>query len=1781
MNISHTHFFPPRLDSNSCTLIFEKLKFNMETTALEFIPLNNALCDGDVDKVSALLGSGECNVNCADSNGFTPLHIACELGHSDMVRVLVSEFKADTAIQNNNGITALMLATLHGHVQVVQALLCEHQCAVDVKDNKGDTILHYACQGGSVSLVQTLIQEYKADVNAYDDLKYTPLSIAVLYGNLEVALSLINNFGCDLNVRDCLGRSLLHNACQGGSVSLVQTLIQEHTADVNACDDQKHTPLSIAALYGNAKVALCLIVNYGCDLNVRGNIGMSILHNACEGGSVSLVQTLIREHKADINDRDDHNNLPLHVAAFTGKAEIALSLINDFACDPNTRGNIGRSLLHNACQGGSVNLVQTLIQEHKADVNACDDLKYTPLSIAALSGKAEVALSLISNFGCDPNVRDHLGRSLLHNACQGGSVNLVQTLIQEHKADVNACDDLKYTPLSIAALSGKAEVALSLISNFGCDPNVRDHLGRSLLHNACEGGSVSLVQTLIQKHKADINARDDLNDTPLCVAALYGKAEVALSLISNFGCDPNATGNIGQSVLHNACAGGSVSLVQTLICEHKACVNARDDQNNMPLHVAASGKTEVALSLINNLCCDPNVKGNLDRSLLHIACQGGCIRLVQTLIRVYKFNINDRDNENNTPLIIAAGKGRAEIALSLINDFGCDPNVRGNIGRSLLHYACQGGSVSLVQTLIREHKADVNARDDQNNTPLHVAAFSGKADVAFSLINDFGCDPNMRGNIGRSLLHNACIGGSLSLVQTLIRVYNSNIHDRDNESNTSLFAAAGSGKADVTLSLINDFSCDPNIVKGKQGRSLLHFACEGGSVSLVQTLIQDHKADINARDDTNITPFNVAAIHGHEKVVNYMIDDLSCDPTMSYSNLDRPLILFACQRGSVNFIKTLVLNYKADVNACDKLNYTPLNLSACMGNAEVTLTLLNEFGCDPNVKGYLGKSLLHDACHGGNVHLVQTLIRDHNADINARDDQGITPLHLAAYRGNADVALCLIKEFGCNINTTGYFGKSLLHDACEGGSLTLVHYLLPSISVLCINNEGNTPLHICSSFGHSQCVEALLLSNAPLLLRNNRGHTPIDLATGLARSVLEQFLISNRQKRQIDYNAVLGLAEKKYSGEHAITRLFVIGDPCSGKSTLVESLKRDGFFQKIRRIPEQAVPAHTAGIVPSIHASKSLGRVIFYDFAGDPEYYSSHAAILESLASSKTGNNLIVIVVDLRKESISSILHYWFLFIQNQKFQTKLSLILIGSHSDLLSKKQILDGKNLFYKFSSNLNVEKVEHFLLDCRKPGSKKISDFQNKLSSWKSLSPKFSLSRDASLLLGLFEKDFNNVTACPMQDVLSHIEDSGVCLPIETEPLHHILSELHDIGVLLLLGAHTDDNCYVILKSSKLTNEVHKLLFSQSALRSLNDKYKGAHGYSFNIGILPDSVLKEILPPYISKQCLTYLQYCQEITSADISAFPSLTQCDPACQSFVFFPALCSVDKSSVSLSSSCDLTYTCAWLAHCSGDSDYFPSRFLHVLLLRLVFQFTLSFPAESQRQGASQDSSHFQRGCTMWKTGVHWLMTEGVECMVELVDSCKGVVVTAKSKQDTAENCVSVFNKIISCVMQAKTEFCHNISPHFFLLGSTNEEDYQNPDNQFAMSNVESALQQPEQEWVLSVSRKGRMEHSKLSCMQTVTLWHCIFPIGFTSVLHYLKGIVSELYSLGIGLMLPTPVLEEIEENNQKDVAGKRRDLVRRWMSSTSNPCWWHLVQALKNLERRDISDEIEESHGKS
>ena len=681
----------------------------------------------------------------------------------------------------------------------------------------------------------------------------------------------------------------------------------------------------------------------------------------------------------------------------------------------------------------------------------------------------------------------------------------------------------------------------------------------------------------------------------------------------------------------------------------------------------------------------------------------------------------------------------------------------------------------------------------------------------------------------------------------------------------------------------------------------------------------------------------------------------------------------------------------------------------------------------------------------------------------------------------------------------------------------------------------------------------------------------------------------NKRKIFSQYAVVQRHAKKRYSLPEPITRAFVVGNPGAGKSSLVEALKREGLLDSFKRVSESSVPPHTAGIVPSIHTSKHYGRVLFYDFAGDAEYYSSHAAILENLASSRKGDNVFILVMDMRGEmaEIKKIFHYWLSFIQHQQFQgQKPRLIVVGSHVDELSKYVAkARGKNL-QMFCDSIDSEAVQmsaRFMLDCCKPKSQQIAEIRTLMSKLTADSPRFKLSFQASILLGVLDKDFSNVPACSIATLLAHIKETGIDFPTDTHLIHPIIVELHDLGLLFLIDSSNRESSSVVLSMSQLTNIVHKSLFSEEAILKASFEKEGL-SFSFSAGIIPQSILAKILPENITKECLVQLQYCQEISHAEAHVFPSLKVSDSTDQSFLFFPALCNADQSEVEWVTPPDLSYGIGWLARCTDPCDYLSPRFHHVLMLRLVFKFTLSaHPQADQVSSGSPDLSHFQRRCRVWKTGVHWLMEEGVECMVELAGSNREVVVLTRSTKDRAENCAAVFNDIVSCVMEAKAEFCHSVRLEFFLLDSTSEADYLSADNLFAMRDVERVLTSADgrAEVIVSTSGKRQMEHSKLLCLRNFTLWYSLFPMDFKSVLHYVKDVVRELYMLGLYLGIPQGILDAIEVDNRTDVCKMRRELVKGWMSSSLDPpCWWHLVEALHAAERGTLAQKIAMDYGK-
>ena len=886
----------------------------------------------------------------------------------------------------------------------------------------------------------------------------------------------------------------------------------------------------------------------------------------------------------------------------------------------------------------------------------------------------------------------------------------------------------------------------------------------------------------------------------------------------------------------------------------------------------------------------------------------------------------------------------------------------------------------------------------------------------------------------------------------------------------------------------------------------------------------------------------------------------------------------ACKRGHLNVARVLIGTFKADMTIQNwNDGATALMLALKYGHDNVAHTLLEDYQCPVDIRDRDGNTVLHYACAANAKQSVKTLIQKYKVHTDSRKRNNDTPLHEAALHGQQEVALALIQEFGCDVNIKGRRGGSALHYACVGGHVDMVKCLSKYISPLVVDDYGNTPLHNCCEWGNSECVEALLALNAPVLIRNNSGKTPKDVADYSIEPVLEQHM--RNSTFLVRYDNILKHAKKTYSSLEHITRIFVLGNPGAGKSSFIATLKREGFFESLWRVSESSVPLHTAGIVPSIHTSKHYGRVLFYDFAGDAEYYSSHAAILENLACTSKGDNIFIIVVDLREDShkISCLLNYWVSFIQYQLFkERKPKLVILGSHLDLVKGGKVDEFEKLC-KEAENGDFEFTGCYTLDCCQPRSREVSLVVQHITTLVKDSPRYSISHgsNASVLLGLLEMDFQHVTACSIQTIISHIEDTKVCLPGDLQTL---LFELHEFGLLFMIKG--DNDVQLVLNRSRLTHDVHQLLFSEEAIERLREKSGNAS--LFHVGIISEAVLSEVLPAHITKEILIQLQYCQVIPHKDVGTFSSSDQCDSSVQSYLFFPALCSADKSDIAWVTPPDLSYSIGWLARCTDSRDYFPPRFHHVLFLRLVHRFTPKVSVAATPSGsADQHTGPHQYRCTMWKTGLHWSMREGVECIVEIVHDNRGVVIRVNSESGKAEVCATVIKELIQCVLEAKAEFCHTVRPQFFLLNSTSEADYLNPDNLFAMSEVNLALTSEGLDVILSAEGKGKMKCSKVLWMRKLTYWDSLFPITIQDVLHYSKDIVRDTYDFGLYLNLPPHVLEALQvKYYPTDVIRMKREVVKEWMSSSQTPpCWCTLAEALRTVGKVNMAAQVQEEHG--
>ena len=365
--------------------------------------------------------------------------------------------------------------------------------------------------------------------------------------------------------------------------------------------------------------------------------------------------------------------------------------------------------------------------------------------------------------------------------------------------------------------------------------------------------------------------------------------------------------------------------------------------------------------------------------------------------------------------------------------------------------------------------------------------------------------------------------------------------------------------------------------------------------------------DISGYIITYLRPYTAKLHQNIDIVVHLLTACEECDPNMLNREGDTPLHIAAREN------KTVALSHLLDHKQCDpnvqnKEGDTPLHIVVVDNQTAAVSQLITHKRCNLNVQNVKGDTPLHIAVTVGNLQLCEMLMTKVD-NVNTLNEAHLTPVLAAIKHKRPSIAKALLQHKKCDLSLHDSDGNTALHLACIGGEtqsemVVIAKHLLITVDPLCVNSAGQTPTELTTNY---ELIQAM------------------------------SFFIECKTKHAVQ----------------SYIKVFFIGNPETGKSTLIKAvLTAESQSQWWKRLPKQArliknVPPHTAGIIPTTFRSKTFGNTVLYDLAGQIEYYTSHAAVIQTTVISTPPAFIIVVNMSESEEKISETLRYWWSFINN------------------------------------------------------------------------------------------------------------------------------------------------------------------------------------------------------------------------------------------------------------------------------------------------------------------------------------------------------------------------------------------------------------------------------------------------------------------------------------------------------------------------------------------------------
>ena len=519
----------------------------------------------------------------------------------------------------------------------------------------------------------------------------------------------------------------------------------------------------------------------------------------------------------------------------------------------------------------------------------------SPVADAAMRADLDKVRLLLKG-GADVNVAQGDGMTALHWSAENRSVEMAAMLIYAG-ANVEAVTRIGgYTPLHLASRSGSAAIVQELLEA-GANPTVASSAGGATpLHFAASASSRGSVISLLD-HGAEIDARESAwGQTPLMFAASLGRTEIVELLLSR-GADVSVTtSTVYLPALQDADRAARQRRDKVLDGFRAQDISGSESWRPSPTEVQAAMESskidpdesadpeEESEDAYNEQVGVPGGSSYADlvgtmggtTALIH-AVREGYLETVEVLLD-HGADINQPSaGDKTTPLLSAIINGHFDLALELLKR-GADPRLASMAGTTPLfasintrwapkarypqqeaHKQQEATHLEVMEALLRSG-ANPNARltkhlwfmedtfshlgiDTSGATPFWRATHA--LDVpAMKLLVEYGADPGIPTTKGQDRRSRGGGGEDPSGLPPV---------PLGGPAVYPIHVAAGHGYG-----------------TGYAGYSHRH--APDAWLTTVKYLVEEHGADVNARDHNGYSPVHNAASRGDIEMIRYLVD---------------------------------------------------------------------------------------------------------------------------------------------------------------------------------------------------------------------------------------------------------------------------------------------------------------------------------------------------------------------------------------------------------------------------------------------------------------------------------------------------------------------------------------------------------------------------------------------------------------------------------------------------------------------------------------------------------------------------------------------------------------------------------------------------------------------------------------------------------------------------------------------------------------------------------------------